>query len=233
MSRILVLLLAAGVAIMAIACQSQTSNNTTANSNMNHTGHDMSNMNGHDMSNMQGHDMSNMNGMMTTSAPGAADQPYDLQFIDSMVHHHEGAIKMANMVIGKTKRAEVKAFAQKIIDDQAKEIAQMKQWREAWFAGKPAALNMELPGMEGGMKMMNSEHMKEMDQMESNHFDEHFLNMMTAHHEGAVTMAKDALTKAQHPEIKQLAEQIIKAQQAEIKQMKDWKAKWMEEPEKK
>jgi uncharacterized protein (DUF305 family) len=76
------------------------------------------------------------------------------------------------------------------------------------------------------MKIMNGEHMKDMGEMEPKHFDNHFLNMMIAHHEGAVVMSKDALTKAEHPEIKQLAERIIKAQAPEIEQMKKWKAAW-------
>lgn len=217
--------LCAAVAFFLAACQKPATNETAAVSNTT-PGHS-----GNDMSNMQGHDMSNMNTMM--SSPGAADQPYDLQFIDSMIHHHEGAVQISNMVIGKTSRPELKAFAQKIIDDQTKEIARMKQWREMWFAGKPNALNMELPGMIGGTRIMTSEHMKGMDEMEPEHFDDHFINMMIAHHEGAVTMAKDALSKAEHPEIKALGEQIVKAQEAEIRQMKAWKAKWMDEAEKK
>lgn len=226
--RINLLIIAALAAVaFGAACQTQQNANTgtAANSNANTVDHSQ-----HDMSNMANHDMSQMPGMNSnmqmTSAPGAAEQPFDLQFIDSMIHHHEGAIQMANMVLGKTQRPELKQFAQKIIDDQSKEIGQMKQWREQWYAGKPSALNMEMPGMVGGMKIMNSEHMKEMDSMPPNHFDNHFLNMMTAHHEGAVTMAKDALKKAEHPEIKTLSEQIIKAQQAEIEQMKAWKKKW-------
>jgi uncharacterized protein (DUF305 family) len=226
--RINLLIIAALAAVaFGAACQTQQNANTgtAANSNANTVDHSQ-----HDMSNMANHDMSQMPGMNSnmqmTSAPGAAEQPFDLQFIDSMIHHHEGAIQMANMVLGKTQRPELKQFAQKIIDDQSKEIVQMKQWREQWYAGKPSALNMEMPGMVGGMKIMNSEHMKEMDSMPPNHFDNHFLNMMTAHHEGAVTMAKDALKKAEHPEIKTLSEQIIKAQQAEIEQMKAWKKKW-------
>ena len=226
-TKLLTLALAAVVAVFAAACQNQPGNaNTTANAGSG-PGHDMANMPGHDMVNMNGHDMGNMAGPMT-SAPGAAEQPYDLQFIDSMIHHHEGAIQMANMVIGKTKRPEVKAFAQRIIEDQTKEIGQMKQWREQWYAGKPSALNMALPGMEGGTKMMNSEHMKEMDEMKPDHFDGHFTTMMIAHHEGAVTMAKDALQKAEHSEIKQLSEKIISAQEAEIKQMRAWKEQWKE-----
>ena len=216
--------LAVVLAVFAPACQNTASNNTATNTNGNMAGHDMSNMNhdmsnmNHDMSTMQGHEMTNMN-----SDPDAAEQPYDLQFLDSMIHRHRGAIHMAEMVLGKTERPEMKAFAQKIMTDQSKEIDYMNGLREQWYAGKPSAINMEMAGMIGGMKMMNSEHMKEMDDMEPSHFDGHFLKMMIAHHEGAVKMSNDALKKAEHPEIKKLAEQIIKAQQPEIEQMKKWR----------
>jgi uncharacterized protein (DUF305 family) len=160
------------------------------------------------------------------SDPGATEQPYDLQYLDSMIHHHNGAVAMAKMVLGKTERPELKAFAQKIIDDQTKEIGFMQQLRDQWYAGKPPAVNMEMPGMIGGMKMMNSNHMREMDEMEAPHFDLHFLNMMIAHHEGAVVMSNDALKKGEHPEIKQLAQRILDAQRPEIEQMKKWQTSW-------
>lgn len=224
---IFTLSLTAAVVLFAAACQNQANNtatNTGTNVNMgrdmSNMNHNMSNMN-HDMSNMQGHEMMNMN-----SDPGAADQPFDLQYLDSMIHHHNGAIAMANMVLSKTERPELKTFAQKIIDDQTKETVQMKQLREQWYSGKPSAVNMEMPGMVGGMKIMNGEHMRDMNEMESSHFDNHFLNMMIAHHEGAVTMSEEAQQKAEHPEIKQLADRIIKAQAPEIEQMKKWKAAW-------
>ena len=226
-TSVLIIGFAVSMGLFAAACQNTATNNTTANTNTNMAGHDMSNMNhnmsnmNHDMSNMSGHDMMNMN-----SDPGAADAPYDLQYLDSMIHHHNGAIMMAKMVLGKTERSELKAFAQKVIDDQSKAIDYMKQLREQWYAGKPQAVNMEMPGMVGGMKIMTGEHMKEMDQMPPAHFDEHFLNMMIAHHEGAVTMSKEAQKKAEHPEVKQLADKIIQAQGPEIEQMKKWKEMW-------
>ena len=219
---VLTILVALGVACGAPQANSTNVRNAeTVHDMSNMQGHDMSNMQGHDMSNMSGHDMANMN-----SDPGAADAPYDLQFLDSMIHHHRGAIQMANMVLRKTERPELKAFAQKVIDDQTKEIDYIKQLRDQWYTGKPSAVNMEMPGMAGGMKIMTSDHMKEMDEMPPDHFDDHFLNMMTAHHEGAVMMSKEAQQKAEHPEVKKLAEQITKAQQPEIEQMKKWKAAW-------
>lgn len=57
-------------------------------------------------------------------------------------------------------------------------------------------------------------------------YDARFIDSMIVHHQGAVTMANDALKQAERPEIKQLAEAIIKAQEAEIKQMQDWRGAW-------
>ena len=39
-------------------------------------------------------------------------------------------------------------------------------------------------------------------------------------------MAQEAATKSTHPEIKQLAKDIISSQQAEIKQMQGWLQSW-------
>jgi uncharacterized protein (DUF305 family) len=61
-----------------------------------------------------------------------------------------------------------------------------------------------------------------MNDMEPAHFDNHFLKMMIAHHDGAITMAKEAQQKSERPEIKKLAGQIMRAQQTEIGQMKKW-----------
>ncbi len=56
---------------------------------------------------------------------------------------------MAKMVEGKTQNPDIKKFAAQIIADQEKEISQMKDWREKWFAGKPAAMNVDMPGNDG------------------------------------------------------------------------------------
>ena len=47
-------------------------------------------------------------------------------------------------------------------------------------------------------------------------FDRQFIDMMVPHHQGAVAMARIALTRAQHPQIKRLAQSIVAAQQREI-----------------
>ncbi len=231
MKTIILTVLLSAAAIAFAGCQTApTTTNTNANTRtntavvQNSNANSMMNMNGNTM--MNGNSMSGGGMMDMKSSPNAASQPYDLQFIDTMTHHHQGAIGMAKMALMKSQNAELKKFAQKIIDDQNKEIAQMKGWREKWYAGKPRAMNMEMSGMGDSMKMVMGDGMKKMEAATGKDFDNHFLEMMTPHHQGATTMAKESLTKAEHPEIKTLANQIIKAQEAEIKQMADWKAKW-------
>lgn len=60
----------------------------------------------------------------------------------------------------------------------------------------------------------------------SGDIDQHFIVMMIPHHQGAIDMAELALTRAQHSEIKQLAEAIIRDQNREIEQMRTWYQAW-------
>ncbi len=233
MNKRILLSLALTLALVAFgaACsQTATNDNSVMNRNGMMNSNSSMNMNGMNHNSMMNGNMMDHNGMMNhsdmKSSPNAASAPYDLQFLDTMTHHHQGALDMAKMAVGKTQNQELKAFAQKIIVDQNKEIAQMKDWREKWFAGNPPAINMEMPGMGDGMKMMMGDGMKKMEAAGGKEFDLMFLDMMTPHHQGAIVMSREALTKAERPEIKTLANQIIKAQEEEIKKMQTWKTAW-------
>ncbi len=57
-------------------------------------------------------------------------------------------------------------------------------------------------------------------------FDQMFISAMIPHHRSAIDMAKVAQQKAEHPEIKKLAGEIISAQQKEIDQMQAWYEQW-------
>ncbi len=56
--------------------------------------------------------------------------------------------------------------------------------------------------------------------------DQHFIEQMMPHHEGAIAMANLALEKAMRPEIKELAKTIVRAQESETQQMKSWYKDW-------
>ena len=215
------LVVVAGLVVFGAACQPAANVTTNSSVNKGMTNGNTANQNAMTMNANQHMSTNQMQG-----DPNAASALYDLQFIDTMSAHHKGAVEMAEVALKKSSNEELKKFAQNIITDQNKEIAQMKDWREKWFKDKPPAKNMEMAGMMDSMKMMMGDGMSKWESTSGKDFDLMFLDMMTPHHQGAVTMANEALKKAEHPEIKTLAQNIIKAQEAEIKQMAEWKAKW-------
>ncbi|MBD1820961.1 DUF305 domain-containing protein [Cyanobacteria bacterium FACHB-DQ100] len=74
-----------------------------------------------------------MKGMMMNMNLGAADDQFDLRFLNAMIPHHDGAVVMAQEALNKSKRPEIKQLAQEIIASQNAEIKQMQQWKQAWY----------------------------------------------------------------------------------------------------
>jgi uncharacterized protein (DUF305 family) len=146
------------------------------------------------------------------SSPQAQQQPYDVQFLDTMAKHHKDGIKMFQMGADKAQNQELKAMAQKMVDDQKKEIPELKALREKIKPGAPEAVNMKLMNM-SDMDMSMLEEKSGMD------FDREFLSMTIKHHQAAVDMSDVALKKAQSAEVKGKAQMMHDMQKEEISRM--------------
>jgi uncharacterized protein (DUF305 family) len=147
--------------------------------------------------------------------PAEAEVPFDRAFIDAMVPHHEGAIEMARVAKeAGLSEPELVAIADAIIATQQEEIDRMRAWRAEWYGSAEidpegaAALGLS----EAEMGMEHDAH----GLASAEDVDATFAAMMIDHHEGAVTMARLALGRAGHEEIRQLSEEIIAAQEDEI-----------------
>ncbi|MBS0018485.1 MAG: DUF305 domain-containing protein [Arthrospira sp. SH-MAG29] len=161
---------------------------------------------------------------------GPADENYDLRFIDAMIPHHEGAIIMAQEVLAKSDRPELQNLAAEIIQAQASEIAQMREWRQGWYPDAPdtpMAWNNQMNHMMEMSPQQISAMRMDMDLGQADdEFDRRFLKAMIPHHEGALVMAKDLQEKSDRPEMQSLAEDILTSQEAEIAQMEAWLKEW-------
>ncbi|MEY2834057.1 MAG: hypothetical protein RLZZ574_3317 [Cyanobacteriota bacterium] len=161
---------------------------------------------------------------------GPADADYDLRFIDGMLMHHQGAVNMAEEALSKSQRPEIKKLAQDIIAAQNREISQMKEWRTAWYPKADSTPMAYHPQMGHMMAMTDEQKQGMMMSMDLGtadaEFDLRFINAMVPHHEGALVMAQDALSKSQRPEVKKLAQDILTSQQGEIEQMNQWRKNW-------
>ena len=161
-------------------------------------------------------------GMMVGGTIDDSNAPFDQRFLDQMIMHHQGAVISAQMMIADSARPELRDLAQRIMPGQQREIDQMRQWRQDWYG---TATSSTLPGMmNGGMMsgaMTNRDQMRQMMGANAD-FDRMFLQMMIPHHEAAIAMAQQALTQAEHPAIKTLAQGMITTQRAEISEMQGY-----------
>ena len=154
---------------------------------------------------------------------GPAGSTYDLRFIDGMVEHHAGALRMSEYVFN-IGAPGVGALANSIWDEQAREIKAMRQWRKAWYPDAPmypvalrpngdpnsmADLVRMSPEVIAAMRMSGTKPTRE-------NRVQWFLEGMIEHHGGALQMAHEARQNSTNPTILRLAREIIVAQRKEI-----------------
>ena len=154
---------------------------------------------------------------------GPAGATYDLRFIDGMVQHHTGALRMSEFMFN-IGQPGVGALAKTIWRDQAGEIRAMGLWRKAWYPGAPVYPVALAPGGDpnslGGLTRMSQAQIDAMRMMGQPPTRATrvvwFLEGMLEHHAGALLMAHDALAKSTNPTIRRFARGVIVAQRAEI-----------------
>jgi len=158
---------------------------------------------------------------------GPAGSTYDLRWLDAMVQHHTGALRMSEFVFDIGVPG-VGSLGKDIWRDQAQEIKAMGQWRKAWYPEAPVfpvALKAGGdPSSMGSLERLSAAQIQAMQMTGSTPTRENrvtwFLEGMIAHHGGALVMAHDALNKSSNPTIQRLARQIIVAQRREILQLR-------------
>jgi uncharacterized protein (DUF305 family) len=152
-------------------------------------------------------------------------------FINMMVPHHQGAVEMARIALERSQRPEIQEMASAIIAAQEDEIARMKDWKQLWYGSSetPPMAEMpmlqDMPGMSGG-HMMNMQADVEALREAPEPFDLAFIDAMIPHHQSAIDAARMVQDTAVHPEVRELARQVIEAQEQEIDQLKTWRQEW-------
>jgi uncharacterized protein (DUF305 family) len=158
-----------------------------------------------------------MAGMMKGMMVPPTGKP-DLDFMQGMIPHHQGAIDMAKVVLQFGKDEEVKAFAEKVVKAQEGEIAFMNGWLTKTDKNALPTSPEAAKGNADAMAAM----MKNMMVPYTGDADVDFITGMIPHHQGAVDAANVALQFAKDPEVLKLAQDIATAQEGEITFMQEW-----------
>ena len=132
----------------------------------------------------------------------------DQTFIEQMIPHHQEAVDTSKIIIAKTNDPELKQFAQKVINDQNKEIGEMKEWYKTWF-------NKDYTGTSTAM-------MGDLSKLSGMDLDKAYVKGMIEHHQGAIDMANKIQPSTQRQEIKTLATNIVSSQTKEVATLKNW-----------
>lgn len=172
---------------------------------------------------------------------------FDKAFLTEMTMHHAMAVMMARPVVANASHPELQGLATNIINDQTREIAQMRGWARDWYGvtiPDPVAMMDSamapadpMAGMDhGGMMptqqnmptgmMSNMPMMADLWKLPSPRLEAVFLTMMIPHHQGAIDMAMLVADHTAHQELKDLAQGIMQSQTGEITTMSTWLSSW-------
>ena len=136
----------------------------------------------------------------------------DVTFAQHMIPHHEQAVQMSDIILGKQGiDPRVVNLANEIKAAQGPEIQQMQSWLSQW--GEPttaAASHHSMPGM------VPDQAMAALRDAQGAEASKLFLNNMIGHHKGAIAMAQDEIKSGQYPPAVAMAHSIVTSQQKEI-----------------
>jgi uncharacterized protein (DUF305 family) len=138
-----------------------------------------------------------------------------------MIPHHQQAVEMADLALSRLTSPEVKELAEQIKAAQDPEIEMMSMWLKGW--GAPMEMGEDHSGHDMGdtnlSGMMNDDDMRALADAQGAAFDSLWLDMMIAHHQGAISMGEQVQGTSRNAEVLTLASAVITGQKVEIDTM--------------
>ena len=142
----------------------------------------------------------------------------DVNFMQGMIIHHNQAIVMSNLVDGRTNSPAIIDLAGRIKVSQDDEINFMENWLKERDEMTHSRHHTHHP-MKG---MATKEQLEELAASLGNSFDQLFLELMVAHHDGAIEMVSE-LSKfrgaAYDPVMNEFVSDLVNDQAVEIERM--------------
>jgi uncharacterized protein (DUF305 family) len=141
------------------------------------------------------------------------DDAFDAAFMRRMAAHHEQGIVLASLAAERTDDVHLRRLARLMAAQQKGDNAIFAQWWRGWYGGElpgPARTDLAMPGM------LPAAEVQRLREAAGASFDRLFVRLMTAHHEGAIAMADEALRNAGDPRLLVMAHAIRHGQRGEI-----------------
>jgi uncharacterized protein (DUF305 family) len=150
---------------------------------------------------------------------GTTYNAVDTGFVQMMIVHHGQALEMARLVAGRASNTQLTALAQRMLTVQEPEIGWLRNWltQRRLPGTDPSHDHTTMPGMQtpGDMAALAA--------LKGASFDTRFVDMMTAHHRGAMQMAGDVMKSGSDERLRETAGEMAVEQGSEIRRMQDLK----------
>lgn len=162
----------------------------------------------------------------TLSADEAADQraeddspnSADVSYARKMIQHHQQALELTELVPDRAESTQVEKLAERISAAQGPEITAMQSWLESY--GKDEKDGQSDTHDHASMPGMATEaQLTKLRAAQGKAFDQLFLTLMIAHHEGAITMATEVKGQGNNIRVEEMADDVVAQQTAEISRM--------------
>jgi uncharacterized protein (DUF305 family) len=155
-------------------------------------------------------------------SPSAAVQPAafnaaDTMFLQMMVPHHTQGLAIVQRALTRTVRPDVRMLAAAIQATQTTEIQTMGAWLREW--GQPAAADPAAHAAHGGLPGTSADELAQLDQTSDVEFERAFLNLLIAHQDDAIQLARMETAGGVHDAARSLADQIDRSRTAQIAQL--------------
>ncbi|WP_405392375.1 DUF305 domain-containing protein [Streptomyces sp. NBC_01102] len=140
----------------------------------------------------------------------------DFRYTRMMIEHHEQALVLTGLVPDRASSTPVKRLAERISAGQKPEIAAM----EGWLTNNDADAREETHDHSTMPGMATDAQLKKLRAARGKAFDTLFLELMITHHQGAVTMATEALADGNNVLVEEMANDVVAQQTVEIDRMR-------------
>jgi uncharacterized protein (DUF305 family) len=149
--------------------------------------------------------------------------PTDTAFMQDMVVHHRQALTMTALVADRTERDDLPVLAERITETQETEIDQVERWLTDRGEDVPGDTDDDHAAHDRMPGMATADQLDRLEASRGAAFDRLFLDLMIAHHQGALTMVEQlyAAGGGLEPAADRFARDVEADQDVEILRMQE------------
>ena len=140
---------------------------------------------------------------------GQPDKWVDLRYIDAMISHHRGAVKLAEEA-SISSRAEIRKLTGEIQKNEPIAIAELYGWKKTLY---------------GDVKTVQDPKVAHLGSYNKS-FDLRFINALIAHHENGIRMTREIRLKSSNSDILDNADAVELFLRGGISMLREWRKEW-------